>query len=158
MDNTGQLFKVALDSMREGFDSGAGLRPFGAVVARNGVIVAKACNSCVRDCDPTAHAEINAIRMAAQSLDRLDLSDCVLIASAQPCPMCRGAAYHAGISKILYASCWTDYEDLFSDYACHKAISVQPDACTELSTENRSQAISLWDAYRRECVESQTQE
>jgi len=62
------LMREAFDAMREGFDHAAGLRPFGAVVARAGVVIAKATNTCGRDCDPTAHAEINAIRMAKASL------------------------------------------------------------------------------------------
>lgn len=135
--------------MREGFDDAAGLRPFGAVVARAGVVIAKATNTCKRDSDPTAHAEINAIRMAARSRNSQDLSDCVLVASAQPCPMCRAAAFHAGIKTIVYASCWSDYHDLFADQACFEEIYAEPDLNSRLSMRHRSQALSLWKDYRQ---------
>ena len=143
------LFSEALDGMRQGFNLAAGLRPFGAVVARDGVVIAKASNSCVRDRDPTAHAEINAIRLAAQALNRLDLSDCVLIASAQPCPMCRAAAFHAGIRSVLYASSWSDYRDLFPDHACSEEMGREPDPRSRLSSRHRTAAVQIWDDYRQ---------
>jgi guanine deaminase len=144
------LFSEVLDGMRQGFNQAAGLRPFGAVVARDGVVIAKASNSCVRDRDPTAHAEINAIRMAAQTLNSLDLSDCVLVASAQPCPMCRAAAFHAGIHSIVYASCWSDYRDLFPDHACFEEMTTQPDPRSQMSSHHRHQAIQIWEDYRKQ--------
>lgn len=150
--NGDALFSEALDAMRQGFDRAAGLKPFGAVVARAGVVIAKASNTCARDRDPTAHAEINALRMAARTLDRLDLSDCVLVASAQPCPMCRAAAFHAGIGRIVYASCWSDYQDLFPDQACFEQVSAQPDRQAQLSTRHHAEAISLWQDYRQQLL------
>ena len=145
--------REAFDAMRTGFDHGAGLRPFGAVVARAGVVIAKATNTCGRDCDPTAHAEINAIRMAARSRNSLDLSDCVLVASAQPCPMCRAAAFHAGIRTIAYASCWSDYRDLFADQACFEELRADPDPRSWLSTHHHAAALSIWQDYRQSLLD-----
>jgi guanine deaminase len=76
--------------------------PFGAVIVRNGKIIAKAHNTVVFENDPTAHAEINAIRAASQKLKRLELGDCELYTSCEPCPMCLAAAYWARIGKIYY--------------------------------------------------------
>jgi tRNA(Arg) A34 adenosine deaminase TadA len=143
------LVREALDGMREGFDQAAGLRPFGAVLAKDGVVIAKASNSCVRDTDPTAHAEVNVIRMGARTLNRLDLSDCVLVASAQPCPMCRAAAFHAGIQTIVYVSSWSDYRDLFPDHACFEAMATDPDPSSRLSPLHRPEALAVWQAYRQ---------
>lgn len=143
------LVYEALNGMRDGFDQAAGLRPFGAVLARNGVVIAKASNSCVRDADPTAHAEVNVIRMGARTLNSLDLSDCVLVASAQPCPMCRAAAFHAGIQTIFYASSWSDYRDLFPDHACFEAMATDPDPSSQLSGRHRQDALAIWQDYRQ---------
>ena len=64
--------------------------PFGAVIARGGVVVAEASNSVTIDDDPTAHAEVNAIRMACRGLKTFDLSGCDIYCSCEPCPMCLG--------------------------------------------------------------------
>ena len=78
--------------------------PFGAVVARNGEVVAEASNTVTVDNDPTAHAEVNAIRKACAALGTFDLSGCELYTSCEPCPMCLAACYWAHISKVYYAA------------------------------------------------------
>ncbi len=80
-----------------------GGRPFGAVVVRNGDIVATGVNRLHATRDPTAHAEINALRKASQALDSADLSDCVVFASGHPCPMCLAAMRMAGIGEVVFA-------------------------------------------------------
>ena len=74
--------------------------PFGAVITKNGEIVSKSVNRVTKDIDPTAHAEILAIREAAKQLKTFDLSGCVIYCSCEPCPMCLGAIYWARIDKI----------------------------------------------------------
>lgn len=142
------LMLEALRAMEQGFDRAAGLKPFGAVVAKAGLLLAKGINTCQLDRDPTAHAEINAIRAAARQLNSSDLTGCILYASAQPCPMCRAAAYHAGIQAIIYASTWSDYKDLFPDQDCHEAVSRIPDPSSHLSTNHHVEATKLWQQYR----------
>ena len=83
-------------------DGGGG--PFGAVVVRNGQVVAEGVNTVTVDNDPTAHAEINAIRRACSVLGTFDLSGCELYTSCEPCPMCLAACYWAHISKVYYAA------------------------------------------------------
>jgi len=76
--------------------------PFGAIVVRDGQIVARGVNTVTRDNDPTAHAEVNAIRAAGRALGTFDLTGCELYTSCEPCPMCLSAIYWARIEKIYY--------------------------------------------------------
>lgn len=87
--------------------SGAG-GPFGAVVVRDGAIIAEGANSVVRTADPTAHAEVVAIRNAAACLGTHDLSGCELFASCEPCPMCLGAILWARIDAVYFAATQAD--------------------------------------------------
>jgi guanine deaminase len=77
--------------------------PFGALVVKDGVVVASAVNSVTRLNDPTAHAEILAIRKASEVLGSFDLSGCTLYSSCEPCPMCLGAVYWAHLDEVVYA-------------------------------------------------------
>ncbi|UXU76481.1 MULTISPECIES: nucleoside deaminase [unclassified Paracoccus (in: a-proteobacteria)] len=81
----------------------AGGRPFGAVVVRDGRVIATAVNRMAELNDPTAHAEMLALRNAAQALGSIDLSGCRVYASGQPCPMCLAAMRMAGIAAVSYA-------------------------------------------------------
>lgn len=108
-----------------GIENGGG--PFGAVVAREGEIFAEAFNRVVLDNDPTSHAEILAIRKAASKLGTHDLSSCILYTSCEPCPMCLGAIYWAGIKKVFYAYDRKDAEKAgFSDKLIYDEISLDP--------------------------------
>ncbi len=78
--------------------------PFGAVIVKNGEIIAAAGNSVTPDNDPTAHAEINAIRAASKKMGSWDLTGCQLYTSCEPCPMCLSAAYWAGVDEIYYSA------------------------------------------------------
>lgn len=78
--------------------------PFGAVIVKDGRIVAEASNTVTVDNDPTAHAEVNAIRKACSVLGTFDLSGCELYTSCEPCPMCLAACYWAHIDKVWYAA------------------------------------------------------
>lgn len=82
--------------------------PFGAVIVKDGKILAGASNSVTLDNDPTAHAEVNAIRQACRELGTFDLKGSVIYASCEPCPMCLGAIYWAGIERIYYANTRAD--------------------------------------------------
>lgn len=78
--------------------------PFGAVIARNGRIVATGTNRVTAENDPTAHAEVQAIREAARRLGTFDLSGCEIYTSCEPCPMCLGAIYWARLDKVYFAN------------------------------------------------------
>lgn len=78
--------------------------PFAAVIIRDGKIISSAINNVTKKNDPTAHAEIEAIRKAAKKLKKYDLSDCEIYASCKPCPMCLGAIMWAKIKKVYYCA------------------------------------------------------
>lgn len=78
--------------------------PFGAVIVRGGEIVGEGCNEVPSAADPTAHAEVQAIRDACSRLGRFQLDDCEIYASCEPCPMCLGAIYWARIRRVVYAA------------------------------------------------------
>ena len=88
---------------RTNIDSGKG-GPFGALIVKDGNIIARAANSVTIKNDPTAHAEIEAIRKACEELNTFDLSGCILYASCEPCPMCFSAIYWAHIDRVYFAS------------------------------------------------------
>ena len=98
----------------ENIDRGGG--PFGAVIVRDGEIIATGVNSVTVDNDPTAHAEVNAIRHACGRLNTFRLEGCTVYSSCEPCPMCLSALYWAGVRKIFYGNTKEDAEVIdFSD-------------------------------------------
>jgi guanine deaminase len=103
MDFMESAIKEAVKGMRKG-EGG----PFGALIVHKKKILARAHNTVLKTHDPTAHAEVNAIRKAAKKLKRFDLSDCEIYTSCEPCPMCFSAIHWARISKIFYAATITD--------------------------------------------------
>lgn len=80
-----------------------GGRPFGALIVRDGAVIASGVNEIIQSHDPTAHAELLAVRAASQKLGSPDLSGCVVYASGQPCPMCMAAMRLANVSQVIYA-------------------------------------------------------
>ncbi len=101
MENDRSLLLRAIRIAENGIADGAG--PFGAVITKDGIILSEAVNRVVINSDPTAHAEIIAIREAALKLKSHDLKDCIIYCSCEPCPMCLGAIYWAGIKKVVFA-------------------------------------------------------
>jgi tRNA(Arg) A34 adenosine deaminase TadA len=97
-----RFMREAIRLADESVERGGG--PFGAVIVKDGAIVARGANSVTLDNDPTAHAEVNAIRTACRSLGTFDLSGCTVYTSCEPCPMCLAAIYWAGISRIYFGN------------------------------------------------------
>jgi len=95
------FMSIAIREARRGMDRGEG-GPFGAVVVRAGQVAAKAHNQVIKAHDPTAHAEILAIRRASKKLRRFDLSDCAIYSTCEPCPMCLAAIYWAKIRRLYF--------------------------------------------------------
>ncbi|MEM7309060.1 MAG: nucleoside deaminase [Planctomycetota bacterium] len=92
----------AIELARASVATGGG--PFGAVVVRGGEVVAEGANRVVLGCDPTAHAEVEAIRNACRALGTHDLAGCELYASSEPCPMCAAAIHWARVDRLVYAA------------------------------------------------------
>ena len=103
MNQHEKFLKMAINLAKKSAKEGLG-GPFGAVIVKNGKVIAKAHNSVVPSSDPTAHAEVNAIREACKKLKDFELKDCIIYASAEPCPMCLGAIYWARPKALYYAA------------------------------------------------------
>jgi tRNA(Arg) A34 adenosine deaminase TadA len=121
-----QLIAMAVDIAKTSASNGGG--PFGCVITRDGEIVATASNSVTLTNDPTAHAEVNAIRCACYDLKTFDLTGCTLYASCEPCPMCLSACYWAHIAKIYYSgtsrnASSVDFDDSFIYRELRKPVS-----------------------------------
>lgn len=110
-----ELMQRAIDLALENVRNGGG--PFGAVIARNGEILAEGVNRVTANNDPTAHAEVQAIRAAAAQLGDFNLEGCDIYASCEPCPMCLGAIYWARLSHLFYAATKDDAADAGFDDA-----------------------------------------
>lgn len=100
--NDEECMRLAIEKTREGIATGQ--TPFGCVIVCEGKVAAAAHNTVWRDGDPTAHAEVNAIRRAAISLGRIDLSGCTLFTTCEPCPMCLAATHWAKIDRLVYGA------------------------------------------------------
>jgi len=94
-----EAIQLSIDKMKEGFGG-----PFGAVVVQNGIIIARGFNNVTSSNDPTAHAEVDAIRKACAVLGTYQLTDCDLYTSCEPCPMCLGAIYWARPRQVFFAN------------------------------------------------------
>lgn len=98
----------------DNIDKGGG--PFGAVIVKDGKVVATGVNSVTRDNDPTAHAEVNAVRAACRTLETFNLAGCTVYSSCEPCPMCLSALYWAGVDRIYFGNTKEDAAEIdFSD-------------------------------------------
>ena len=93
---------MAIDLSIKNIDEGGG--PFGAVIVRDGEVIATGANRVVPNTDPTAHAEVVAIRKACAKLGTSQLTGCTVYSSCEPCPMCLSALYWAGVDRICYGN------------------------------------------------------
>lgn len=119
------LMRKAIALSIENIEKGGG--PFGAVIARKGEIVATGVNRVTSECDPTAHAEVNAIRNAAKELGTFDLTGCEIYSSCEPCPMCLGAIYWAHLDKLYYGNTQKDASRIgFDDEFIYKELELKP--------------------------------
>ena len=138
-----EAIKLSAESVR----SGGG--PFGAVIVRNGEIIARGENRVTVCNDPTAHAEVSAIREAAARLGTYDLSGCEIYSSCEPCPMCLGAIYWARLDRLYYASTRADAANVgFDDAHIYEELPLDPSQ-RELPTESllREEAQLVFEAW-----------
>jgi guanine deaminase len=97
-----QFLQQAIDLASDNVSSQNG-GPYGAVIVKNGEIIAASGNCVTLNCDPTAHAEVSAIRLACKKLNDFQLSNCILYSSCEPCPMCLGAIYWTRLKEVYFA-------------------------------------------------------
>jgi len=123
-DDKLRFMQMAVELAMDNLQTGKG-GPFGAVIVKDGVVVGKGSNSVTSTNDPTAHAEVNAIRDACKNLGSFQLDDCIVFTSCEPCPMCLGAIYWARPEAVYYASNQHDAADVgFDDSFIYKEIEL----------------------------------
>ena len=121
--NQDELMREAIRLASANVENGGG--PFGAVIARGGEIIATGVNRVTANCDPTAHAEVSAIRAAAQKLGTFNLSGCEIYSSCEPCPMCLGAIYWARLDRLFYGNTKADAARIgFDDAFIYKELTL----------------------------------
>ncbi len=121
-----KFMKIAIEESLNNIERGGG--PFGAVVVKEGKLISRCGNHVTQSNDPTAHAEILAIREAAHILGTWNLSDCEIYSSCEPCPMCLGAVYWAHIPVIYFGATREDAKSAgFDDSVIYDEIGKEPD-------------------------------
>ncbi|WP_420635045.1 nucleoside deaminase [Candidatus Palauibacter sp.] len=120
-----EFMTLAIDLSERSVEAGGG--PFGAVIAKDNQVIAEGTNRVTPDNDPTAHAEVLAIRNACTLLNTFDLDGCEIYASCEPCPMCLGAIYWSRIRRVYYANTREDAARIrFSDEDIYDEFSRPP--------------------------------
>ncbi len=143
-----EFMTAAIRLATENVKNGGG--PFGAVIVKNNEIIGAGVNTVTSSNDPTAHAEINAIRNACSHLSDFQLNDCEIYSSCEPCPMCLGAIYWARPKAIYYAASKKDAADAgFDDSFIYEEIPKQPQERTIITTEilheNKLEPFISWN-------------
>lgn len=131
----------------ENIQKGGG--PFGAVIVKDGKVIATGVNRVTRNTDPTAHAEVTAIRKASKKLGTFDLAGCDIYTSCEPCPMCLGAVYWAHIDRMYYGNTKADAKNVgFDDSFIYDEIELKPEKrrliTTQLLSEEAIEAFKAW--------------
>ena len=140
--------RMAIKLSRRNIDRLAG-GPFGAVIVKNGEVIAKSANKVVSKNDPTAHAEVSAIRLACKKLGTYNLQGCVIYTSCEPCPMCLGAIYWARLDAIYYGNTKTDAATIgFDDQFIYEELGLPLDQRTvrisRLLPDEALNVFKLW--------------
>jgi tRNA(Arg) A34 adenosine deaminase TadA len=144
------FLRKAIALAREGMITGQG-GPFGALIVKDGQIVGQGCNQVTSTNDPTAHAEVVAIRDACRNLDTFQLEGCTLYASCEPCPMCLGAVYWARPTRIVYGAFHSDaaqagFDDQFIYKELDKPREQRHIPMTQLLRSEADQVFDEWVA------------
>lgn len=127
--------------------------PFGCVIVKDGEIIAKAANSVTSTNDPTAHAEVNAIRLACEHLNSFQLIDCEIYSSCEPCPMCLGAIYWARPKAVYFGASKTDaaeagFDDSFIYSQLEKPLSDRMIKQLQVMVEEATQPFTEWKSIQ----------
>ncbi len=124
--------------------------PYGAIIVKNGKVISASRNQVTIDRDPTAHAEIIAIRLACKALNDFKLTDCTLYSSCEPCPMCFGAIYWARLKKVFYACNRFDAAKAgFDDSFIYDELQLHPGnrhiAMSQISLPDAKKPFIVWN-------------
>ena len=149
MNNNSETFMhKAIRLSMESVENGGG--PFGAVIVKDGIEIASGSNSVTLLNDPTAHAEVTAIRKAAEKLKTFDLTGCVIYTSCEPCPMCLSAIYWARIDKIYFANTKADARNIgFDDSFIYDQLALPEDErkipVVSMMRDEALKVFRIWD-------------
>ena len=144
-----KFMEMAIKLSIDNIDTGGG--PFGAVIVKDGEIIATGTNRVVPDSDPTAHAEVMAIRKACARLGTFQLTGCTIYSSCEPCPMCLSALYWAGVSRICYGNTKDDAKAInFDDSFIYDQLDLKYEdrsiQCEHFMRSDALRAFRKWDA------------
>lgn len=129
------FIKMAIEMAREGMQAMLG-GPFGAVVVQNGTVIGRSANQVTSTNDPTAHAEVMAIREACRTLGHFRLEGCVIYSSCEPCPMCLGAIYWAHLDRLIFAARHLDAAEAgFDDEFIYRELDLPIDKRSLLTSQ-----------------------
>jgi len=139
-----QFMAEAIQLATVSFERGGG--PFGALIVRDGTVIGRGLSLAELTSDPTAHAEVNAIRAAASHLKTIDLGDCIAYSSAEPCPMCLAACYWARIPRVYFGSSIADtvkygFEDEYVYHELSRPSGLRSVAMTQLLKDAANDAL-----------------
>ena len=147
-----EILRLAMEQARKTMNENIG-GPFGAaVISETGEILAITSNSVLRDNDPTAHAEVNAIRAACQKIGSYDLSNCILYTTAYPCPMCLSAIIWANIKKVYFGCRPEDAEHIgFRDDFMYRFIEdkCKDKSVLDMAELDRDDCLKLFEEYSK---------
>ena len=145
-----KYMKLGIDRARETMNKNIG-GPFGAVIVKDNKVIAVASNTVLGDNDPTAHAEMNAIRMAGKVLNTHDLSGCTIYATGYPCPMCLSAIMWSNIKEVYYGTNLKDAEKIgFRDDFIYNYIRNGNNGDNlNISSLDRDECIKLFNEYQK---------
>ena len=148
------MMNLAIDEARKTMNEKLG-GPFGAVIVKDNEVIAVASNTVLGSHDPTAHAEINAIRKASQILGTHDLTGCTLYATGYPCPMCLSAIIWANIKEVYYGTNLEDAEKIGfrDDFIYNFLKNGNKGEVLELKNINREECLKLFDEYKEKGFE-----
>lgn len=147
-DTQSKYMKKAILWAKKSVVKGGG--PFGAVIVKDGNIIAQGHNCVTLNNDPTAHAEVTVIRKACKKLNTFDLSGCEIYTSCEPCPMCLAAIYWARINRIYYGCTKSDAGDIgFDDSFIYDQIDLKPEKrsipATNILQKEALEAFKMWN-------------
>lgn len=143
-----EFMRAAIAESKRGMDENEG-GPFGAVIVKNGKIIGRGNNKVTSTNDPTAHAEVTAIRAACNALENFDLSGAEIYTSCEPCPMCLAAIFWARIDKIYYANTKKDaaainFDDDFFYQEIDKPLDKRSIPMTQIMREDAIKVFQAW--------------
>ena len=144
-----EYMKIANDLAKDNIKTNVG-GPFGACIVKDGIIIGKGSNHVLKNNDPTAHAEVMAIRDACQNIKSYDLSGCILYTSCYPCPMCLSAIIWSNIKEVYYGNTKEDANNIgFRDELIYNYLEKKENSLLNLNCLDRNETIKVFNEFMK---------